>query len=552
MSEATLVTDVDVLVVGAGPTGLTVANLLAFHGVRVHVVEAQSRCYDEPRAIALADESLRTAYALGLLDELRPDLVWTSGSRYLGAHGQLLARTQPAAARQGFPVKTLFDQPGYVQAYLAGLARRELASLEYEAAVETLTQDTDGVDVEVRTPGSARSLRARYVVACDGGRSAVREALDITMEGSSQTHPWIVIDAVNDPRDNGDTEFHCDPRRPHVVVPGTQTRCRYEFMLLPGEDAEQVLRPEFIAELLAPFREVRPGDIRRSAVYVAHQLVAARWRAGRVFLAGDAAHLMPPFAGQGLNTGLRDARNLAWKLAAVLRGRGTDALLDTYETERRPHATAMVAFSHRLGELVMTSHPSRARARDAFFQALRLVPPARRYLTELRFIPRPNVAAGAAVPQPITRRRRRKASPTLLGGPLPQGPVIDPRSQVALLDDALGVDWALVALTEQQSADVTVFPDEVVDLVDARRVVLLPRGRIPRDRPGVTVVAEQQAVLHATPAAPDAPTRFLLVRPDRYVAADFTAEETPQVVRRLARYIAVAPDNAASEQAVPA
>jgi 3-(3-hydroxy-phenyl)propionate hydroxylase len=534
--------DVDVLVVGAGPTGLTVAALLASSGLRVLVVEAQAAPPDEPRAIALADDSLRTAHSLGLVDALRPDIVWTSGSRYYGAKGQILARTQPALMRQGFPLKTLFDQPGYVRVYREAVERLTSATIEFNTTAAALSQDDSGVVVTVTGPAGQRVIRAAYVVACDGGRSAVRTELGIDMTGSSQTHPWIVIDALNDPRDNGDTEFHCDPRRPHVVVPGTRGRCRYEFMLLPGEKAEEVLRPESIAALLAPFRPVRDGDIRRAAVYVAHQLVAERWRSGRVFLAGDAAHLMPPFAGQGLNTGIRDAHNLTWKLAAILQGRGTDRLLDTYETERRPHATAMVRFSHRIGALVMTSHPLRAAARDAFFQAIRLAPRARRYLAELRFVPRPDVSSGVAAPaSPAAGRRRADASP-LVGRPLPQGPVMNWRSEVALLDDALGTGWALIALTDAQFPEDTPFPEDVVALTGARRVLVLPRGRIPRVRDGVTVVSEESPVLHRGGPPAASATRFLLVRPDKYVAADFTADESGRVVEQLSPFLLPAAD----------
>lgn len=521
--------EVDVLVVGAGPTGLTLAALLAADGTRVHVVEAATDTVDEPRAIALADESLRTAHALGLVDDLRPDLVWVSGSRYYGARGQLLVRTQPAMMRQGLPVKTLFDQPGYVRVYRRAVEDAPTASLEFGCAATALAQDADGVDVTLDGPSGVRTLRAGYVVGCDGGRSLVRASLGVRMTGSSQKHPWIVLDLVDDPRDHGDTEFHCDPRRPHVVVPGSGGRCRYEFMLLPGERAEEVLRPEFVAELVARFRTVRPDQVRRAAVYVARQLVAERWRVGRVFLAGDAAHLMPPFAGQGLNTGIRDVRNLSWKLSAVVAGRATDGLLDSYETERRPHATAMVRFSHRLGALVMTSHPRRATVRDLLLRALRLVPPVHRHVTELRFVPRPDVSRGMAVPAV------GPAEGSLVGSPLPQGPVIDEAGAIGLLDDALGAGWALVVLTDVQSAAI---PDPVHRLaarIEATVVVVLPRGRIPRRRPDGTVVAEQQPALHLDPAQ-SGTTRYLLVRPDRYVAADFTAADTPAVVDALARY----------------
>lgn len=537
MSPAAQPAEVDVLVVGAGPNGVTAANLLAFHGVRVHVVEARAHPADEPRAIALSDESLRVAHGLGVLDGLRPDLVWTSGSCYYGARGQLIARTQPAAARQGFPVKTLFDQPGYVRAHLDRMTRRDLVTIEYQAAVDAVDQDAEGVDVTIQTPDGPRGLRARFVLACDGGRSTIRQSLGIEMTGSSQTHPWIVVDTIDDPRDDGDTEFHCDPRRPHVIVPGTQGRCRYEFMLLRGEDEATVLHPAFIERLLAPYRSLRPGDVRRSAVYVAHQLVASRWRKGRIFLAGDAAHLMPPFAGQGLNTGVRDVHNLAWKIAAVLQGRGTDALLDTYETERRPHAVAMMELSSRIGKIVMTSSPVRARLRDAAFEALRVVPPARRHLTELRFLPRPNIAAGAAAvlegPPPGTA-----AVPPLVGSPLPQGTVIDPFGTVGLLDDVLGDGWALIALFQRQDEGGAAFPSEVVDLVGARPVLLLPRGRIPRSHDGMTTVAEQQPVLQVPVAHPPDRPRLLLVRPDRYVAADFSPSQAAEVRRQLRPFMA--------------
>ncbi|MCF7547925.1 bifunctional 3-(3-hydroxy-phenyl)propionate/3-hydroxycinnamic acid hydroxylase [Pseudonocardia sp. WMMC193] len=521
--------EVDVLVVGAGPTGLTLAALLAADGTRVHVVEAAADTVDEPRAIALADESLRTAHRLGLVDALRPDLVWVSGSRYYGARGQLLVRTQPAAMRQGFPVKTLFDQPGYVRVHRRAVEDAPAASLEFGCAAIALAQDADGVDVTLESPSGVRTLRARYVVGCDGGKSLVRTSLGVRMTGSSQKHPWIVLDVVDDPRDHGDTEFHCDPRRPHVVVPGSGGRCRYEFMLLPGERAEEVLQPDFVAALLAPFRTVRPDQVRRAAVYVAHQLVAERWRVGRLFLAGDAAHLMPPFAGQGLNTGIRDVRNLSWKLSAVLAGRATDGLLDSYETERRPHASAMVRFSYRLGALVMTSRPRRAAARDLVLRALRLVPPVHRHVTELRFVPRPDVSRGVAVPAV------GPAEGSFVGAPLPQGPVIDEAGAIGLLDDALGTGWALVVLTDTQSAAIPDPGHRLAERVGAGIVVVLPRGRIPRRRPGVTVVAEQHPALHLDPT-PGATARYLLVRPDRYVAADFAAADAAAVADALARY----------------
>jgi 3-(3-hydroxy-phenyl)propionate hydroxylase len=184
------------------------------------------------------------------------------------------------------------------------------------------------------------------------------------MRGATVDEPWIVVDVDNDPHDERYAMHHGDPRRPHVIVTGLSGRCRYELLLLPGEDPALATRFDFVRELVAPYRDLSPADVRRCIVYRFHALVADRWRCSRVLLAGDAAHMMPPFAAQGLNSGLRDAFNLAWKLALVERGEAGPGLLDTYEVERRPHAEAMVRFSQRLGAVMMTTDPVRAALRD--------------------------------------------------------------------------------------------------------------------------------------------------------------------------------------------
>ena len=175
----------------------------------------------------------------------------------------------------------------------------------------TLADGADGNRTEVVTG---------IVVGCDGGRSTVRDRLAIPMLGASLADPWLVIDTLDDDHDERYAMHHCDPRRPFVIVAGRDGRCRYEFRLLPEEDPQQFTDQASIARLLAPFRTISPAQIERCTVYTFHALVAERWRSGPVLLAGDAAHMMPPFAGQGLNSGIRDAHNLAWKIAAVVRG----------------------------------------------------------------------------------------------------------------------------------------------------------------------------------------------------------------------------------------
>src|SRR5690606_6518040 len=199
--------------------------------------------------------------------------------------------------------------------------------------------------------------------------------LGIGLQGSTQVERWIVVDLLDVP---GNPEpfasFHCNGQRPAVVVPGVGGRRRYEFMLFDHEDGDAMITPESITKLVAPFQNTDVVTVRRAAVYTAHQRIADTYRKSRILLAGDAAHLMPPFAGQGLNAGIRDAVGAAWRLAAVIKGEANEMLIDDYETERRPHAAEMVKLSKRIGWVVMNTNPVITRVRDAVVTGTRIIP----------------------------------------------------------------------------------------------------------------------------------------------------------------------------------
>ena len=482
-------------------------------------MEAAPGCADEPRAVTLVDESLRILQAIGVLADIEGDLVWNSGAAYFGSNGKPLVVVRPAIQTLGFPQKNFFDQPGLQRALLRAAQSREGIRLHFDCGLSDLSQDSHQVIATTTSSvGTERRFTARYVVGCDGGRSAVRACSGIEMTGSSQTEPWIVVDLVNDSHQERMALFYCTPTRPTVVVPGTNGRCRYEFMLLPGESHDEVLEYPFLAELLRPYRSLDLADIRRKAVYVAHQLVADRWRSGRVLLAGDAAHLMPPFAGQGLNTGLRDARNLAWKVAAVVGGQASEALLDSYQDERQGHARAMVNLSHRMGKLIMTADPRRARIRDLVFRASGIVPPVRKYFATMRFVKQPRVEGGLVV--------RLEGSGPLVGGYLPQPVAVATSGRRAPLDELLGQGWAILQVGPQPAIPTPSLA--ALDGLSARFLAVVSADRIPRDRPDVQEICDTEDLLPQPPH-----TRYLLVRPDRVVAADFTSEQVLPVADGL-------------------
>lgn len=516
--------DAEVIVVGAGPVGLVTALLLADAGVRTMLVEARTEPGDLPRAISLQDESFRTLHQLGVADALKAESLLDTGSRYFGLGDRLLLEAKPVASRLGHPAKTQFDQPILERLLWDRAVAHETLQFRSGAEASALAQDADGVALTVTIDGTPQRFTAAWLVGADGGRSPIRTALGIDLVGTTQPQRWIVVDLVNEPcRRDPFAEFHGDGVRPYVLVPGIGGRLRIEFMLFDDEDPEEMTSPERIRDLVVPrFRtSLSPEDVRRAVVYVAHQRIARSYRSGRAFLVGDAAHLMPPFAGQGLNAGIRDATNLAWKLGAAVTGVASERLLDSYETERRPHAASMVTVSRRIGAVVMATHPLLTRLRDVTVRCVRVVPRVRDFLANMRFITPPDHARGVAV-----RTDDVGLDTVTVGRALSQPTVRDATGAETGLDAHLGDGWALLQIGGE--ADLAV--DPYWEAVGATRLRLLA--------PGITPSAG--AVSETTPVLTSGPTGPVLVavRPDRYVAAVFAGADERSVVEGLRAFVA--------------
>jgi 3-(3-hydroxy-phenyl)propionate hydroxylase len=500
-----------VLVAGAGPTGLAVANLLGAAGVPVLLAERNATISDLPRAVSLDDESLRTFQRCGLAREAYAIVAQGTGTKYYGADGRpLVYQRAPARPPLGHPSKSFFSQPELERVLLDGLDRYPHVDVRFTTEVTAHEiVAADQVRVTLRgAGGDEQVVSARFAVACDGGRSPIRERLGIAMHGKSLGEPWIVIDTLGDHHDERYAMHHCDPRRPYVIVVGRNGRCRYELKLLPGEDPEAMCRPAEVARLLAPFRQITPEQLERCIVYTFHALIAERWRAGPVLLAGDAAHMMPPFAGQGLNSGIRDAANLSWKLAAVLDGRAHDRLLDTYELERRPHAEATVALSALLGRLLMGGGRSVARIRDAALRTAVRIGPLGRYLTEGRYKPQPHLRAGAIV---------SGGYEDVVGRMLPQPDVLLADGRRVALDEVLGDGYALLGVGARETPglpDATAWPWATLA---PTVVTLMLDDRHPRTGVDGIEIADLDGSLIELLGRYRAHT--VLVRPDRFIAA---------------------------------
>ncbi|MFZ3008701.1 MAG: bifunctional 3-(3-hydroxy-phenyl)propionate/3-hydroxycinnamic acid hydroxylase, partial [Phenylobacterium sp.] len=361
--------DTDVLVVGLGPVGCVLTALLARRGVRVIAVEKDAGVYPLPRAVHFDHEIMRLFQGLGITEEILACARPLPDYEFRAADGELLmnlppARETPSAWGSGY----MFHQPSLDAVLRSLLDTLPSAEVRLGAALEGFTQDTDGVTAQV----VGETIRARYIVGCDGAWSPVREAIGGGLFDYQFDEPWLVVDAtVTDgcrvPQVNIQV---CDPARPTTCVLSGPGRHRWEFMLLPGEDPQAMLDDAVARALIAPW-DCGPVEIERKAVYRFHGLVAHRWRSGRALIAGDAAHQTPPFAGQGMCSGLRDAANLAWKLEAVLAGQAADTLLDTYQAEREPHVRAAIELAIGMGRVVCLLDREAAARRDAGMRAAR-------------------------------------------------------------------------------------------------------------------------------------------------------------------------------------
>ncbi|NNE19657.1 MAG: 3-(3-hydroxyphenyl)propionate hydroxylase, partial [Myxococcales bacterium] len=310
-----------------------------------------------------------------------------------------------------------------------------------------LVEEADGVRAHLRRDdGTEHTVLARYLIGADGSKSRVRKALGVGFDGRTYAEDWLIVDAKLDSSSIDHIEFLCDPRRPAPHMPAPGGRQRWEFMLHPGESAEQMERPETVRELLSPWGSPDDMEVERTAVYRFHARTVERFQKGRVFLAGDAAHITPPFAGQGLVAGLRDALNLCWKLAWVLRGRAEPGILGSYDQERRPHAKAMIDLARLLGRIIMPTNRAQAFATGVFMRGLRLIPAARSYLEDLKIKPQNQFDRGLFVEHRRRRMRRRSAQPKtgLTRGALFPQAWIQRGSDGCWSDDALGDGLALV------------------------------------------------------------------------------------------------------------
>lgn len=366
-----LVTQVDVAIVGCGPAGVVLAALLGQAGLRVHICDRLLGVYEIPRAISLDHEILRVFQQIGVIDQVMPYTEPFTNSEFLGVDGQLIRRMTMVQAPypQSYTPSVVFSQPPVERILRQHVSGLPSVSMAMGLAMIQFSQDAHGVTLDYE---DSSQVHAKYAVACDGGASGMRESLGIDFEDLDFDEPWLVVDVLVNERGLAKlpktSVQYCEPERPCTLVIGPQNHRRWEISLKPEEDPAQAATPEATWNFLSRWLTPEDGELWRQSSYRFHALVAERWREGRVFLAGDAAHMQPPFLGQGMCQGVRDAANLAWKLTSVLKGdvQGLSAekLLDSYGEERKAHVTELTSRIKAVGAVVCERDVEKARTRD--------------------------------------------------------------------------------------------------------------------------------------------------------------------------------------------
>ncbi|BDA78238.1 3-(3-hydroxy-phenyl)propionate/3-hydroxycinnamic acid hydroxylase [Leptospira kobayashii] len=516
----------NVVIVGAGPVGVLTANLLGLQGIPVILIDRNPDILEIPRAISLDQDALRILQAAGFGEEISKCMPSISSIEMISPFSGTFAKINSAGSFDGHPRLVSIYQPELERILRNGLKRFPHVCLWSECTYSSHIETDSKVIINISYNGADCKVTTGYLLGCDGAHSQVREKQGWSLKGSSYKEDWLILDVAKIPKTLDKVEFICDPKRPVAHVPGPHGSQRWEFLLRNGERREDMEKPSKVRELMKPWGDVSSMEVQRIAVYRFQAKVVDCMGNGRVFLLGDAAHLTPPFAGQGLVSGLRDSFNLSWKIAAVLKKTASSKILSSYHIERKPHAMKTIRLAVLLGSVIMTRSKLKAIFRDIVFKLLYYTP-LKRYLLDLRIRPKNSFSNGL-----FLKKSTLSKSNLTPGSIFPQTPVKLNDGSWKLSDDILEPALYLVGFGKHPS---------FVLSSDSLSLWNQVGGKI-------LYISTQQSAFESESMIPDAEDvtstffsafggmeRFAIVRPDRIVVSVFSSENANEAILNFSK-----------------
>ena len=347
----------DVIIVGLGPTGGTLANLLALNGFSILILEREKNLYALPRAVHFDDEIMRVFQTIGITKKFLKNTIINKGTKFVNSNGKvLLDWPRPKSITEnGWYPSYRFHQPDLEKNLRNRLKTFKKVKLMQNTEVTKIKNNKNSVDLFFKSKNKIHKASSKYVIGCDGARSTTREQMGSVLDNLGFTQKWAVVDLILKKNKNklpDRTIQYSNSERPATYCRNVGKRRRWEFAIQNNENEKEILSDKYIWNFLKPWLSPKEAYLERKAIYIFQSAIARKWRKGRIFIAGDAAHLMPPFMGQGMCAGIRDASNLAWKISLCIKNKHDGKFLDTYQTERFSNAKEYIETTMRMGEFV--------------------------------------------------------------------------------------------------------------------------------------------------------------------------------------------------------
>lgn len=513
-----------VVIVGAGPTGLLLANFLGQAGIKTLLIDRNKMVSSHPKAILLDDEGFRSLQAVGVAHKVQKNCVMGYGARYYSEKGECFVKISSWTGEYGYPRRNSFLQPDLEQVLVDGLKNWSSVTFMRGVELKDFNQSSSEVHSFLTSSESEIEVKSKLILGCDGGKSRVREILKISLEGFASECDWLVIDTENDPDSDRFTKFICDYKRPAVSIPAPNGGRRYEFMLTKEDNREEILKLSNLQKILAPFREtIEAKDLIRSAIYRFSACVAKEFMKGRALLLGDSCHMTPPFAGQGMNAGLRDVHNLSWKVERYIKGLSSLNLLKSYKEERHKKVKEMIEFAVSLGEIVMPKSELDSKVMSTLWKLTNLIPEAKEYVEKMKFKPKPHCHKGA-----FLFSNQLSSLKSSVGKMLPQPFVLLSNNKKVLLDEVLGHSFSLIGFGLSTLSAMENLSHSSFETRGLKKVLVLSQEENAPDfvSEEVSLVLLEENVFQDNAYEILHRKNFLyLVRPDRYIFLESTVEE---------------------------